>query len=243
MSPVTMEPIGIIRSPFGEKFTTPRQPGLVKAAEGFLELNPPFDRIEAFKGIEQYSHLWLLFLFHLTPTGEWQPTVRPPRLGGNQRVGVFASRSPFRPNRLGLSAVVNLGLEEREGRLGLVLGGVDLVDGTPILDIKPYLPYTDSIPAATAGEFQRAPAAPRSVQFADRATERLKSLGAEGERLRRLLEQTLALDPRPGYRQREETGEFGALLGGMNVRWSEAGREITVTEITPQKTAGCRSRG
>ncbi|PLX78713.1 MAG: tRNA (N6-threonylcarbamoyladenosine(37)-N6)-methyltransferase TrmO [Desulfuromonas sp.] len=239
MPPVTMEPIGIIHSPFEEKFTTPRQPGLASAATGFLELFPPCNRPEAWKGIEQYSHLWLMFLFHLVPREEWQPTVRPPRLGGNERVGVFASRSPYRPNRIGLSAVKNHGMETRNGRYGLLLGGIDMVDQTPVLDIKPYLPYTDSHPEASAGRFQQPPQALRQVRFDDLAEKQLECLGEKNAKTRRLIEQVLSLDPRPGYRQREKAGEFGVFLAGQNVRWREEDGIVTVIRIDRADKTGC----
>lgn len=239
MPAVNMDIIGIIHSPFEEKFTTPRQPGLASAATGFLELYPPYNRTEAWKGIDQYSHLWLMFLFHMVQQKEWQPTVRPPRLGGNERVGVFASRSPYRPNRIGLSAVENHGLENRGGALGLVIGGIDIVDQTPVLDIKPYLPYTDSHPEASAGRFQQPPEAIRRVRFTESAEKQLESLGNNKANRRQLIEQVLALDPRPGYRQRETAGEFGVLLAGMNVRWREDEGEVTVFQINLESRVGC----
>ncbi|ORJ61239.1 tRNA (N6-threonylcarbamoyladenosine(37)-N6)-methyltransferase TrmO [Geothermobacter hydrogeniphilus] len=206
------------RSPFREKFAAPRQPGLVPAAEGFIELLPPYNRKEALKDIEQYSHIWLLFLFDQVPADKpWQPTVRPPRLGGNRRSGVFATRSPFRPNRIGMSVIKLCGVEQREGKLGLVVTGLDLIDRTPIIDIKPYLPYVDQVENASAGAFAKAPAAERRVRFSAPAREAL----AGRQELETLINQTLALDPRPGYRHGEGTGEFGMNLSGCNIRWRE----------------------
>lgn len=218
----TIDPIAILHSPFHDKFAVPRQPGLAPAARGYLQLLPPFDREEALKGIEQYSHLWLIFDFHLVPEDKsLQPTVRPPRLGGNERIGVFASRSPFRPNRLGLSVVKLDGIDYRDGRPGLKLSGVDLVDGTPIYDIKPYLPYVDQISTATAGQFAKPPARTRNVRFSPEALEQLTPYRAEHPELTDLISQTLALDPRPGYRQGENGGEFGMTLYDVNIRWRE----------------------
>ena len=164
-----MEAIGYIRTPFREKFGVPRQPGLATAAQGVLELAPPFDRPESLEGLEGFSHVWLLWRFHLAvrKSEDWSPTVRPPRLGGNRRLGVFATRSPFRPNPLGLSAVRLLAVERRACRL--VLGGVDLVDGTPVFDIKPYAPYTDSIPDAAGGFADASPEARLCVMFSAEA--------------------------------------------------------------------------
>jgi len=212
------EIIARVHSPFREKFAAPRQPGLVPAAEGFVELRAPFDREEALRGIEQYSHIWLLFLFHQVPADRpWQPLVRPPRLGGNERVGVFATRSPFRPNRIGMSVLELRGVERREGKLGLAVGGLDLIDGTPVIDIKPYLPYVDRVEQARGGRFARAPARERQVRFSLEAEKTL----AQHPELRELIRQTLALDPRPGYRHGEAEGEFGMHLADCNIRWRE----------------------
>ena len=151
-------PLGLVRSCYTGKFGIPRQPGLVTAAEARLELFAEFAREEAFAGLEGFSHLWLLFVFHDAIAEGWRPTVRPPRLGGRRKVGVFASRSPHRPNPIGLSAVEFRGFIrgfDREGGgqggLALRLGGVDLLDGTPVLDVKPYVPYADCLPQASSG--------------------------------------------------------------------------------------------
>lgn len=152
-------PIGVIRSCFRQKFGIPRQPRLVPAARATLELLPSYAQPEAVRGLEGFSHLWLLFVFHGIPAGHWQPTVRPPRLGGNQRMGVFATRSSFRPNPIGLSAVALERIEISAGRVVLHLAGVDVLDGTPVLDIKPYVPYADSIPEAVGGFANEAPGA------------------------------------------------------------------------------------
>ena len=145
---MTLEPIGIVRSCFGSKFAVPRQPGLCPSAWGHLVFHEPYRSPEALRGICGFSHLWLIFGFHETLAQGWHPTVRPPRLGGNERVGVFASRSPFRPNGLGLSLVK---LEGSDPTGTLLLGGLDLLDGTPIYDVKPYLAYAEAIPEATSG--------------------------------------------------------------------------------------------
>ncbi len=139
-------PIGIVRSCFREKFGIPRQPGLAPAARATLELLPPHNQPAAVRGLEDFSHVWLVFVFHGVPASRWQPTVRPPRLGGNRRLGVFATRSPFRPNPIGLSVVALDRIVTGQGRVALHLSGVDVLDGTPVLDIKPYLPYADRVP-------------------------------------------------------------------------------------------------
>ena len=147
---LTLQPIGRLHSPYREKFAVPRQPGLVSHAHARLELLPPFNDPQTLRGIEQYSHLWLIFQFHHCAEQGWHPTVRPPRLGGNERMGVFATRSPFRPNGLGLSVVRLEGWQQQGAAVWLDLSGVDLVDGTPILDIKPYVPFADSLPTAVS---------------------------------------------------------------------------------------------
>ena len=133
----TFHPIGVIRSCFTEKFGIPRQPGLVPAARATLEVFSPYDRDEAFRNLDEFSHLWVIFVFHGIPAGKWRPTVRPPRLGGNRRTGVFATRSGFRPNPIGMSAVSLEGIRRHNGKLLLELSGIDLLDRTPVLDIKP----------------------------------------------------------------------------------------------------------
>ena len=138
---LTLQPIAVIHTPYKEKFSVPRQPDLVQDGIGIVELLPPYNSPEAVRGLEQFSHLWLIFQFDKVPHGKWQSTVRPPRLGGNQRVGVFASRATHRPNPLGLSKVELRQVECIHGRVFLHLGSVDLVDGTPIFDIKPYITY------------------------------------------------------------------------------------------------------
>ena len=149
----TFQPIGIIHSCFREKFGIPRQPGLVTAAEGRLEILPPYNRAEAFRTLQDYSHLWLVFVFHAALRQHWSATVRPPRLGGNQRVGVFATRSPYRPNPLGLSRVELRAIDYSGQGVNLLLGGIDLLDQTPVLDIKPYLPSYYAISDATLSDW------------------------------------------------------------------------------------------
>lgn len=138
---LTLTPIAVTRSCFRDKFSVPRQPGLTRHAHAELIIQPPFDREDAFRGLETASHVWLVFQFHQAIRDEWRPVVRPPRLGGNRKMGVFASRSPFRPNSLGLSVVRNEGLVRKRGQLVLNIRDHDLIDGTPIFDIKPYLPF------------------------------------------------------------------------------------------------------
>jgi tRNA-Thr(GGU) m(6)t(6)A37 methyltransferase TsaA len=227
-------PIGVVHSCFTGRFGIPRQPRLVTAGEARLELYPPYAREEAFSGIEGFSHVWLLFLFHHSLGAGWRPTVRPPRLGGRKKVGVFASRSPYRPNPIGISAVELTGLDKQANGLALLLRGVDLLDGTPVLDIKPYVPYADAIPEATGGFAPSAPRKDWEIRFADRVQRRIAEEDPRGERqLRLLITQILSQDPRPGYMDRyPERREFGMRLFDLDVRWRIDEDGIQVTECT-----------
>ncbi|UYG08426.1 tRNA (N6-threonylcarbamoyladenosine(37)-N6)-methyltransferase TrmO [Halomonas sp. M4R1S46] len=210
-----MTPIGHIASDFPDKFGIPRQPGLAEAARARLVLAPPFDDPLAVRGLEAFSHLWLTFVFHLSPE-RWTPLVRPPRLGGNARVGVFASRSTHRPNRLGLSLVELVAIDTSAG-VSLTLRGADLVDGTPVLDIKPYLPWAEARPEARAGFAPEAPAA-RPVHFT-RDAEAALAARTDRDTLRPLITQVLAQDPRPAYRRGAEARVYGVRLRDLDVRF------------------------
>ncbi len=227
--------IGIIHSCFKEKFGIPRQAGLAEAAEATLELLPPYNRPEALTGLAAFSHVWLLFVFHATQRPQWKATVRPPRLGGNQRMGVFATRSTFRPNPIGLSAVKLTGLTVDEGQCLLHLAGVDLLDQTPILDIKPYLPYADIIASARGGFAMDAP--PRGevrVDFTPQAAAQCAALSARYPRLRALVEQILQQDPRPAYQAARPTKhQFGVRLFDFDLKWRVTDECILVTEFAP----------
>lgn len=219
MTTFQIQTIGVIHSPFKEKFGVPRQPELVPAARAKLMMAQGFDQAEAFRGLEGFSHLWLTFVFHLNADSRWRPTVRPPRLGGNQRLGVFATRSSFRPNPLGLSLVRFCGLENVDGKIILNLGACDLVDGTPILDIKPYLPYADSLPAAKAGFAPAKPGPKLAVEFLADAQAQLRQYRAQYPDLEELITQVLACDPRPAYMEDDPNRQFGVRLEGLNIRF------------------------
>ena len=227
--------IGTIRSCYKEKFGIPRQAGLVPTATATLELLPPFNRAEAFTGLEGFSHLWLLFLFHGNNHQGWKATVRPPRLGGNTRLGVFATRSPFRPNPIGLSAVALERIEQHAGKVILHLKGVDLLDGTPIIDIKPYLPYADAIATASGGFAAEAPMGHLAVHFLPQPEQASQAL--EKDRypgLRQLIIDTLRSDPRPAYYQKNpQKSCFGMKLFDFDLRWEHNDDGITVIEIHP----------
>ncbi|MGD8644008.1 MAG: tRNA (N6-threonylcarbamoyladenosine(37)-N6)-methyltransferase TrmO [Chromatiales bacterium] len=226
-----MRPIGRIRSPFKQKFGIPRQPGLAPAASATLELLPPYDRDEALRGLDGYSHVWLIFVFHETADEGWRPTVRPPRLGGNTRVGVFATRSPYRPNPIGMSLVELRGMARRAGTLCLDLGPIDLLDGTPVLDIKPHLPYADCPTGARAGFAEQEPEPRLEVEWSPEAATALAELSAEYPQLRELIEQMLALDPRPAYADEDPARVYGMRVYELDVRWRAERTGLIVTDI------------
>ena len=221
----SIRPIAHIRTQFPEKFGIPRQSGLVPSLRALIVFEPEFRVPEAFRGLERYSHLWLIWQFSGALREEWSPTVRPPRMGGNTRMGVFATRSPFRPNSLGLSSV---GLEEVRftGPDGPVLAvsGADLMDGTPIFDIKPYLPYTDCHPDAAQGLGSPGGEGLLEVDFPARLLEQVPA------DLRGPLLDVLAQDPRPGY-QHSPDREYWMAFGGIEVRFTVQGKALKVTGV------------
>ena len=223
-----MEPIAHIRSDFATKFGVPRQAGLVEALRAAVVFEPPYRSADALRGIEGFSHLWLIWEFSENKRGSWSPTVRPPRLGGNVRMGVFATRSPFRPNPIGLSCV-KLERVEPDGPDGpvLIVSGADLVDGTPILDVKPYVPYADCRPEAVGGFADAAPSAGLRVEFPPALLERVP-----GEQ-RQALGGVLAQDPRPPY-QDDPGRVYGFGFAGLEVRFTAADGVLTVVSVEKQ---------
>lgn len=235
MSDFSFAQIGVIKSPWKEKFAVPRQPGLIEDGGGELHLLPPYNQQEAVRGLEAFSHLWLLFVFHQTMEGGWRPTVRPPRLGGNARMGVFATRSTFRPNPIGMSLVELKAVRFQKGQVILELGSLDLVDGTPIVDIKPYLPFAEALPAARAGFAQNAPPAEMPVRFSDHAQQQLMQQQQRYPQLARFISQVLAQDPRPAYRKGEEPDrEYAVWLLDFNVRWRVTANGTEVLALDPR---------
>lgn len=214
---MNLDPIATVRSCFGGKFGVPRQPGLCPSAWGRLVFHAAYRSPEAIRGIEGFSHLWLIFGFHETVDQGWKPTVRPPRLGGNERIGVFASRSTFRPNGLGLSLVKLEGIDTTAADSPiLLLGGLDLLDWTPVYDVKPYLPYAEAQPDAATGF--AGDAIPRiPVEVDGEAARDFEQLPA---RARAVVLEALALDPRPATLADNPARVFGALLCGCNVRFT-----------------------
>lgn len=230
-TPAPLQVLGTIHTPYKQKFAIPRQPGLVREAIGEIRFVAPFNDINCFRGIEQFSHLWLLFQFHQTLDRGWKPTVRPPRLGGNQRIGVFASRSTHRPNGLGLSVVEFIDLSCRQGQLSLRVRGMDLLDGTPVVDIKPYLPYADAHPGAAGGFADEAPQ-PVPVRFSANALTQLEQLSPEPNKMQHLIQAVLAQDPRPAYKSSQSRRQsFAIRLDNLNIHWQWVQNRIEVMSI------------
>jgi tRNA-Thr(GGU) m(6)t(6)A37 methyltransferase TsaA len=226
MENVTIQVIARMRSDFPTKFGIPRQSGLVEELRSTIVFEPEFRNADALRGIEGYSHLWLIWQFSEAVRTEWSPTVRPPRLGGNTRMGVFATRSPFRPNSLGLSSVRLLGVEQTENDGTVIhVAGADLMDGTPIFDIKPYIPYGDCHPDATGGFTDTAGEFLLNVDFPDALLQQLpedKRSAAIG---------VLSHDPRPSY-QRKPDRIYGLTFAGFDIRFKVTDDDLTVTEVT-----------
>lgn len=226
---VEFEPIGVIHSPFKEKFGIPRQARLLPEVTSILVLDGRVAAPEAWEGLAEFSHLWILTVFHAHLDREWNPSVRPPRLGGNERMGVFATRSPFRPNPIGLSAVALKGMEREGDTLSLFLEGGDFLDGTPVLDVKPYVPYADAIPDAKGSFANAAPEPVLTVFFEEDA---LRVCREHSElKLEPILRGMLSLDPRPAYRHGEEEGNYAFRLMDFDVKWTVRGHEVWVTRL------------
>ncbi len=226
MMDFTFKPIGYIRSCFKEKFGIPRQPGLVKEARAVLELVPPYSQPEAVRGLDQYSHVWVQFVFHAAMRSEWKATVRPPKMGGNRRLGVFATRSNFRPNPIGLSVVELEKVEVVNGKSVLHLKGGDFLDGTPVLDVKPYLPYSDSVSDAADG-YGCASTPQKKIVFSAKAEEDVKQAEQTYPHIRPFIAELLANDPRPGY-QNDSERVYGCNIYDYNLQWCQQDSIITV---------------
>ncbi len=225
----TIQAIARMHSDFSSKFGIPRQSGLVQELRSTIVFEPEFRNPDALRGIEEFSHLWLIWQFSEAVRQGWSATVRPPRLGGNTRMGVFATRSPFRPNNLGLSSVTLLGVEQTKN-YGTVLhvGGADLMDGTPIFDIKPYIPYGDCHPDAVGGFTDRAGEFLLNVEFPQQLLELLP------EDKRDAAIGVLSHDPRPSY-QRNPERVYGLPFAGMDIRFTVSEDVLTVREVVPME--------
>ena len=227
----TLRVIARIRSDFPTKFGVPRQSGLVEALKSTVVFEPPYRNPDALRGLESFSHIWLIWQFSGAVRESWSPTVRPPRLGGNARMVVFATRSPFRPNPIGLSAVrlEGVDLHTPDGPV-LRVAGADLMDGTPIYDIKPYLAYGDCIPEAGAGYTSGLPERLLEVDLPERW------LALVPQDRQEALLGVLAHDPRPSY-QRDPERVYGLSFAGLDVRFTVTGDVLTVCQIHPLNRA------
>ncbi len=227
-----MEPIGIVHSCFKEKFGIPRQAGLVPASQAELELFEPYGSAAAVRGLEAFSHIWVVFQFHECEGKKWRDTVRPPRLGGNRRIGVFATRSGFRPNAVGISAVRLEKIYVSPKPVRLFLSGVDILDKTPVLDIKPYVPYADSLPEALGGFAMEPPPVMMNVAFSHEAERVCRNLRTCFPQLKDLIVQMIQGDPRPAYYERNpKKNLFATRIYNLDVKWTCRDREVMVVAI------------
>ncbi|WP_296056923.1 tRNA (N6-threonylcarbamoyladenosine(37)-N6)-methyltransferase TrmO [uncultured Amphritea sp.] len=233
-STITFEPIAIIHSGYKEKFGIPRQPGLAGSMTATIELLPPCNSPDAVRGLEQCSHIWLLFIFSACVDKGWSPLVRPPRLGGNEKLGVLASRSPFRPNPVGLSPVKLETIRIEEGKVFLDVSGADLLDQTPIIDIKPYLPYSDVIMDASFDLASQIETLDLPVTFSADAQIALQQHTARlNQPLQQQIEEVLLCDPRPAYhKNKPEQREYGIRLYDLNIRWIISESSVQVNDIS-----------
>ncbi|MDO6446879.1 tRNA (N6-threonylcarbamoyladenosine(37)-N6)-methyltransferase TrmO [Colwellia sp. 1_MG-2023] len=230
---IHLEIIARVTSPYKEKFAIPRQPGIVTAATGKVVLLNKANNAELVRGLEQFSHIWLLFVFHATQQQGWKPLVRPPRLGGNKKTGVLSTRSTFRPNPIGMSVVRLEKITYINKQVELHISGLDLLDQTPIVDIKPYIPYSDAILDAQAGFAQEQPSDNKDVRFSRQALKVLKDVTQQYPNLPSFIKQVLAQDPRPAYKQKSTSNNdkigrddhdiddkvYGIRLYQFNIKW------------------------
>ena len=229
MQQISIRPIAHMHSDFATKFGIPRQSGLAQALRSTIVFEPEYRNADALRGIEGFSHLWIIWQFSEAVRSDWSPTVRPPRLGGNTRMGVFATRSPFRPNHLGLSCVRLLGVEETAEQGTVIhVGGADLMDGTPIFDIKPYVPYADSHPDALGGFTDTAGDFLLEVNFPVALLEQLP------EDKRQAAVEVLSHDPRPSY-QRKPGRVYGLSFAGFDIRFTVEEKLLTVVDVQKLK--------
>ncbi|RYY78104.1 MAG: tRNA (N6-threonylcarbamoyladenosine(37)-N6)-methyltransferase TrmO [Moraxellaceae bacterium] len=236
-SDLTVPVIGIVHSPFHEKFGIPRQPNLVQVP-AIVEFNAPYDDALAFEGLDDFSHLWLIWSFHQNKANsqslkKFRTQIRPPRLGGNQKLGVFASRSMYRPSELGLSVVELVKVIRQNGKAKLLIRGADLLNGTPIVDIKPYIAYSDAIPEAISGFAQAAPKL-LSVEWTILASEQAQVLIEQqlfDTEQQCLINELLALDPRPAY-QDDANRVYGMRYGQVNITFKIVAQQVFVESLT-----------
>ena len=231
---ITFNYIGYVESPYKEKFAIPRQPGLVNTARGKVILMGDANNADLVKELSQFSHIWLLFVFHGTQTQGWKPLVRPPRLGGNKKIGVLATRSTFRPNPIGMSVVKLNSVEIKNNQVILHVSGIDLLDQTPIVDIKPYVPYADSIITAKGGFAQSTPSIKIDIHYTEQARQQLNNLSSQYHQLELFITQVLEQDPRPAYKQgKTDEKTYGMSLYDLNIEWQMQGlSSLLIKNIT-----------
>jgi len=231
MTQFNFNSIGTIHSCYKEKFGIPRQPALV-ASPAKIEIDEAYSNDEAFRDLETFSHIWVIFVFHGVETKNWKATVRPPRLGGNQRTGVFASRSMFRPNPVGLSVVELKSVERKGNKIILNITGGDFLDLTPVLDIKPYIPYADSIPAAKGGYADEKPESKLTVIFSREAEREIENVKNKYPQLKNIITEILQLDPRPAYQKEKKIkNDYAIKLYEFDLKWLVKNENVVVTSL------------
>ncbi len=232
MSQYNFTSIGTVHSCYKEKFGIPRQPGLV-ASPATIEIDATYSQDEAFRELEMFSHIWVIFVFHEIADKNWKPTVRPPRLGGNQRTGVFASRSMFRPNSIGLSVVELESVERKNNKIVLNIIGGDFLELTPVLDIKPYIPYADSISTSKAGYATARPEVKFIIVYTAEAKAEIKKAEEKYPDFESIITEILQLDPRPAYHDKKHIkNTFAIKLYDYDLKWHIENEQIIVTALT-----------
>lgn len=223
--------IGTVHSCYKEKFGIPRQPALVSSS-AIIEIDNIYSTDEAFRELETFSHIWVIFVFHASMKKNWSPTVRPPRLGGNQRIGVFASRSMFRPNPIGLSVVELKSIERKNNKIILNIVGGDFLDLTPVLDIKPYIPYADSVDTIKAGYAAEKPQPKLKVEFTEQAKAEINKSENKYPNIGKIIIEILQLDPRPAYQEKKQIkNEFAIKLYEYDLKWYVENEYVIVTAL------------
>lgn len=225
-----LKPIATVRSCYKEKFGIPRQSGLSESARSIIEFDEPYNNEEFIRELNSFSHIWVIFIFHQHLGRNIKPTVRPPRLGGNKKIGVFASRSPFRPNPVGLSVVRLEKITRENNKIQLHVISADLLDGTPVIDIKPYIGYADAVNDSIDGYASDKPSAYLDVVFSTQATLKLQQLSRTIPLIQSLITETLSLDPRPAYAD-DDTKEYIINLSDLDIKWLVKDNQVNVLDI------------